>query len=357
MCGVLKYFCRSLDDEALNSSFVTCLRPRVLCASIPKNGNNILDSQSRIRHPFPQRLTKRKNPVTIIVGIICKDAVVLASDSQTTSGTTKRTDTEKIIRVEFSNFSALVAQAGYATFSGQAIEIFTNLAKGKEITDGRMVAEMAEQTMRQLKDRIRYQQGDCTMEELRDFVWKHEMGCELMVAYYLEGKPHLFTIDMVVGIANKVNSYYEAIGCGANLGSYLLSEYAMPQMMPNYAATIAIMVVNTVKSHDAYCGGETKVGILHNLEIPPLPLSFTEASGEWIKSSFFEIYTSQEIEELSAVISSIKSATSKSQYEKFRTALVKRMEQKWAAKQTQRDNALRNALTGKLPDAKDDDKK
>jgi 20S proteasome alpha/beta subunit len=30
--------------------------------------------------------------MTIIVGLICKDAIVLASDSQTTSGTSKRCD-------------------------------------------------------------------------------------------------------------------------------------------------------------------------------------------------------------------------------------------------------------------------
>jgi ATP-dependent protease HslVU (ClpYQ) peptidase subunit len=78
---------------------------------------------------------KKANRVTIIVGIISDESIVLASDSQTTSGNAKRTDTEKISTVEFSNLGVLVAQAGYAPFSGQAVEIFNGLAKDKEITD------------------------------------------------------------------------------------------------------------------------------------------------------------------------------------------------------------------------------
>ncbi len=201
--------------------------------------------------------------MTIIVGIICKSAIVLASDSQTTSGTAKRCDTNKITLVEFANVNVLVAQAGYATYSGRAIEILTGLAQGKEITDSRMVMDLAEKAMRQLKDEVRFQQGDCTMEELRDFVWKHEMGCELMIAYFFEGKPCLYTLDMIIGVSNKVNSHYEAIGCAASLGIYLLKETAKRDRGVRATSAIALYVIEKCKQNDAFCGGAAKMGVLY----------------------------------------------------------------------------------------------
>jgi len=43
------------------------------------------------------------------------------------------------------------------------------LSKDKEITDYRTIAELAEKAMCQMKDEARTQQGDCTMEEIREF--------------------------------------------------------------------------------------------------------------------------------------------------------------------------------------------
>lgn len=55
----------------------------------------MLQSKQLVRNP-PK---PKKKPVTVIVGIICKEAIILASDSQTTYGTTKRCDAEKMVSV------------------------------------------------------------------------------------------------------------------------------------------------------------------------------------------------------------------------------------------------------------------
>ncbi len=246
--------------------------------------------------------------MTIIVGIISDEGIILASDSQTTSGTAKRCDANKISLVEFKNLKVLVAQAGYATFSGRALEIFEAAAKDKEITDYRMIVEMAEKAMRQMKDEARFQQGDCTMEELRDFVWKHELEAKFMLAYYFEGNPFLFTLDMVVGVANKVNSHYDAIGCGANLGGYLLSELSYTKMDSGLAAAIAVHVVESVKNHDAYCGGETKAAILKdpNNNHPS-----------------FRIFTKEEVGVLVKIVSEMDNKTKKQRNKIIQKALLK----------------------------------
>jgi 20S proteasome alpha/beta subunit len=51
----------------------------------------------------------KRKPVTVIIGIICKASIVLASDSQTTYGDySKRCDTEKIRVVGFKNKKVFV---------------------------------------------------------------------------------------------------------------------------------------------------------------------------------------------------------------------------------------------------------
>jgi 20S proteasome alpha/beta subunit len=202
--------------------------------------------------------------MTIIVGIICKDAIVLASDSQTssTSSTSKRPDAKKFAIVEFVNARALVAQAGNVATSSRAIEVLRGLAKGQELTDYGAIADMARKAMRQVKDELRFQQCDCSMEELRDFICRNEIECQLMIAYYFEGKPYIYTVDLVLGIPTKINSHYAAIGCGRNLGEFLLSEYSSREMDSQLASAVAVYTVETVKKHDAFCGGPTRIALI-----------------------------------------------------------------------------------------------
>src|SRR2546425_251153 len=66
---------------------------------------------------FPVRL-KRK-PVTLIVGIICKDGIVVASDSQSTDEYGfARVDAKKLFKIDFENGeSGLIGTAASVDFS------------------------------------------------------------------------------------------------------------------------------------------------------------------------------------------------------------------------------------------------
>ena len=64
--------------------------------------------------------------MTIIIGIICADGIVVGSDSQTsatTALTAKRIDTQKIFDVDFDGDVGVVGTAGSATFAARAVEI------------------------------------------------------------------------------------------------------------------------------------------------------------------------------------------------------------------------------------------
>jgi 20S proteasome alpha/beta subunit len=84
---------------------------------------------------IPRVLNRFRNIMTIIVGLICKDGIVLAGDSQTTTGTSKRCDAKKFALVKFTDAEVLVAQAGNASTAGRAIEIFRDSARGQALRD------------------------------------------------------------------------------------------------------------------------------------------------------------------------------------------------------------------------------
>src|SRR2546425_1042988 len=76
---------------------------------------------------------KPKNPVTVIIGIICKAAIVPASDSQTTYGDSKRRDAEKIRVVPFKKSKVLVAQAGALDTSSRVIDVMIRLGSHRDL--------------------------------------------------------------------------------------------------------------------------------------------------------------------------------------------------------------------------------
>lgn len=206
--------------------------------------------------------------MTIIIGIKTLNGIIIASDSQTTRDNTKRTDAQKIKVIQFSNGRALVGQAGNSGTGNRAIEILSETARDKPIADYRTVAELAWKAMLKVKNELREQNGGCDMEQLRDMIWKNEWQSSLMIGHYYKGAPYLYVVDLASGRSDKETSHCSAIGTGANLASYLLSEHTEPGMNSIFASAMAVFVVETVIRNDPYCSGPINMGIVtdeHNI--------------------------------------------------------------------------------------------
>jgi len=93
---------------------------------------------------------------------------------------------------------------------------------------------------------------------------RKELQAELMLAYYFDNQPYLYTVDLSVSRCDKAKSWWSAIGCGANLGAYLLSEHTKPKMDRGLCLTVAPYIINTVCKHDAYCSPPASLGIILN---------------------------------------------------------------------------------------------
>ncbi len=88
--------------------------------------------------------------MTIIIGVVCADSIVVASDSQVSQSvlaTSKRMDGEKIREVRFKDACGIITNSGSVTF-GQRVAELTQVACAKHpLTDYRQLAEAAEKEL------------------------------------------------------------------------------------------------------------------------------------------------------------------------------------------------------------------
>jgi hypothetical protein len=147
--------------------------------------------------------------------------------------------------------------------SSRAVEIFTDLAKGKNITDYRTAAELMQKAVRLLKEELRDQNLDCSMEQLHKYLRDNALDFSLMIASHHESKPYIFTINFCLGIATKANHPFIAIGCGSGLATYILSWFKIDAKMAfEHAIIAALYTIEEVKKVDPFCGGKTKFALL-----------------------------------------------------------------------------------------------
>lgn len=280
------------------------------------------------------RPKRKKKPVTLIVGIIAKDGIVVASDSQTTWGTGKSWDAKKMSEVGHAYGRALVAESGAVITSSQAVEELQRLASIPEEVKKDGLAALLEKTSRHVREKLRHYHASCSSEELRGIIESEGLDFSLMLAHYDHRKEtaRIDTVSMSVGLASQCKTFYEAVGSGADLAQYLLTELCIPEMNTTTASIIAVHVVEIVKRHDQWCGGPTKLGVLRQpfreLPIPP-PLSAPESLS--VPELYYQpplLMSEDEIAEIVAMASEVEIATQAKRGDLIREALSKRSSQR-----------------------------
>jgi 20S proteasome alpha/beta subunit len=213
-----------------------------------------------------QTLSKRKfKPlVTIVSSLVCKNAILMASDSRTTNEDgTVRDDTTKIHIItmadDFTKF--VVGQSGHDDLGARAIEILANMARTSSMNDYRAVADLAAKAVSALKDEI-WSQFRGTPEELQKHFENHNF--DLMLAhYYQDGngttRPLIFTLRFSLGTARLQNKNFVSIGCGSPIADFILDGFNVSELNFSAAMATAIYVVEQVKKFDPRCGGRTQI--------------------------------------------------------------------------------------------------
>ena len=143
--------------------------------------------------------TKQKPRVTILIGILGRHGIVLASDSQTSFEASKRRDTEKIRVVRFKDKSALVSAAGSSDVADQVIDTLCRYAEAEKLDDEAKVASIMQRAMMYVREGLRSHHGGCSAEELRNILIQDGIECDFMMAFHCKGSPRLYCLKLQNG--------------------------------------------------------------------------------------------------------------------------------------------------------------
>ncbi len=307
-------------------------------------GNNILDAPNRFRHPF-RKPKIRKNPVTLIVGIICKDAIVLAADSQTTYYPSKILGTNKISEVKFKNGSALIAEAGFVTYSNEAVDIIQKKAAETEIKNEETIAGICRDAVFEVRKKQigLYPRRRYSLVEWRDF-FRDNQDFFLTVAYYFEDKPYLYGITLSECSLRKPTFGFIVSGIGEAVGNYILKEEhdssgGFEKMDSELTTVIAIKVADVAAEYVDGCGRPIMAALIKpSIPIPDL-LSMLRGEAQesagysllkfssYRRSEPVTIFPQEKVDKIAKIISAVEQKVKISQNKKINQAL-KRQTQK-----------------------------
>jgi 20S proteasome alpha/beta subunit len=232
--------------------------------------------------------------VTLIIGIVCKDGIVMAADSQTTWDTGKSWAANKMTGIRTRRGGVMVAESGSTLTSGKMLDEFAAIMENDALRGEKSFDEVAQLAAMRTRETLRRQQFDCSSEELRKFIFDEGLDATLMFAHYRQGKPQIGTIALDKGVYERGKHFFTAVGSGSDLARYLLSNLCLPdnkEMDCEEASVVAVHVVDTVKEHDQYCGGKTRLGIIRDhYQLPSEGLTITNEAGEVIMDDVASVF-------------------------------------------------------------------
>ncbi len=220
------------------------------------------------------RFKLKTNPVTLIIGIVCKDEIVVAADSRTTFPSHVEDHTKKLRIIEFQHGQALIAWSGYTAFAVDTVDVLEREATNLKPEHFRDLAELAKRVLDEMRTRemAPYRGTMVSVESVQAHL-RDNVQFNLMLAYYFQDQPYLYTLSFPSGSIYREQSHFSAEGQNASLGSFLLKEYTQPAMDKETAAAIAVYVIESVGEHDRTVGGMTKVAVVRRPQPLPDPLA------------------------------------------------------------------------------------
>lgn len=202
-----------------------------------------------------------RRSMTIGIGIICGDCIMLACDSQTTVGVSKISG-QKLEIIDFADSRIVLTYANFDDPAQMAIDCIRRRARDQKIENTESVKTVCIEGLKDVRkhfweldklDRL-------TDDQLADYFRKKD--CTLLIGFYCNRKPNLFRIDLSQCIARDAKSHVESIGVGGELGHYLLAELVNEDLVFGEAYPLAIHIVEQVIAHVEGCGYPTRVGLV-----------------------------------------------------------------------------------------------
>jgi 20S proteasome alpha/beta subunit len=223
-----------------------------------------------IRYPLSRKYGIGATDVTTIVGMICEDGLVLASDSKATKGPTAREEFLKIWDLNVGRFKAVITGAGRSAFIAKYRDLLQEVcavrAQRQPIQTVPEFITLAEETMQNMSKqygtdrlaRLGVLRGPSGNDDDRSTTSFYDMLPDLMAVIGIHDKrPHLFFIPPD-GIAEE-QQLFGATGSGSPFAEYLLPKMCRSDFQMQEAALLAVHIIEQIKHVDPHSGGPTQL--------------------------------------------------------------------------------------------------
>jgi 20S proteasome alpha/beta subunit len=208
--------------------------------------------------PWEEELPIEEPAVTIALGFVCKRGIILASDSQMSTGESfKRYDERKVFELKTSvPIVASIAVSGDLTAATYFREVLDNATEYSPISSSEMLPEIVSQAMKQTRLKLLkfVDDGASTPSQRADHLKNHLY--RVILAYYHGQKPCLYTFSSINGVPRKSDLPFVAIGSGANIAGFILSGGLFRDFELSDAISLSIFTVEACKRFDRACGGD-----------------------------------------------------------------------------------------------------
>lgn len=250
-------------------------------AIFPARSSNRLESKRiwcqkpdwpKPKKPNEPSFKKPIPPMTQIVGIVCKETIVIASESQFTIGTDwKQFEKQKTDSFIFKDRNeGIVAFAGAVKPALRVIDLMKSIAS-QNMSDNEMsgvnVAKEAIIKYRQEATDFYQKSSNMSVDEQDKIFGVNDRYFQLLIGHAFgirrqDRIPCLYSIDVSDGQPERINDYV-VNGSGVQLATFMLKQFDYKEMEWAGAISLAIDAVDRIKESDLYCGGQIRVGMLH----------------------------------------------------------------------------------------------
>jgi len=196
-----------------------------------------------------------------IIGIICKDCILVACESQGTTNERKQFDANKMELVRFKDKWVLVALAGGMAAAGRVIHLMNIIAKDQTLENEWTLPNVASQAINQFKNEIMamHQNATYSLQERHQLFSNYDFS--LMLTDYSRNKPCLYTIDFCYGTPEK-HQHFATMGAADSAIQFAISQLPETELGWELALVTVIDAIEQVKGMNIYCGGAIKGAIV-----------------------------------------------------------------------------------------------
>ncbi len=89
-----------------------------------------------------------------------------------------------------------------------------------------------------------------------------DLECVVMLAYFFQGQPFIYTLGLVEGLAHQQNEPFAAIGCAENVAASVLTKFDLKNMEPEEAEGLAAYTIWACTEFDKACDGPAQIALI-----------------------------------------------------------------------------------------------